>query len=222
MFQHNDASIGRVRCTAGQDRIWKLSTLAAGAAMPRLREKLMPKPFIQLVALCVAIMIPLAGPTALAQEAAPSASLVVGAKVYDQNGEEVGQIAKVSGDRVAVSIDGNGLVVPKNAFVTSAKGPALKAPKAKIVAVLRQAEADAAAVDGALKPGAEVRSADGAAVLGKVTSIAAQGAVLATKEGNITMPRAAFFLSDKGLAVKVNETQFLAGVRAARAQKKGG
>ncbi|MDO9443490.1 MAG: hypothetical protein Q7T73_21620 [Beijerinckiaceae bacterium] len=182
----------------------------------------MPKLFVQLAALYVAIMAPLASPTALAQEAAPSASLVAGAKVYDQNGEEVGQIAKVSGDRVAVSIDGNGLVVPKNAFVKSAKGPALKAPKAKIVAVLRQAETDAAAVDGALKPGAEVRSADGAAVLGKVTSIAAQGAVLATKEGNITMPRAAFFLSDRGLAVKVNEAQFLSGVSAARAQKKGG
>ena len=196
--------------------------LAAGADVPSLREKFMPKLFVQLAALYVAIMAPLATPTALAQEAAPSASLVAGAKVYDQNGEEVGQIAKVSGDRVAVSIDGNGLVVPKNAFVKSAKGPALKAPKAKIVAVLRQAETDAAAVDGALKPGAEVRSADGAAVLGKVTSIAAQGAVLATKEGNITMPRAAFFLSDKGLAVKVNEAQFLSGVRAARAQKKGG
>lgn len=196
--------------------------LAAGADVPSLREKFMPKLFVQLAALYVAIMAPLASPTALAQEAAPSASLVAGAKVYDENGEEVGQIAKVSGDRVAVSIDGNGLVVSKNAFVKSAKGPALKAPKAKIVAVLRQAETDAAAVDGALKPGAEVRSADGAAVLGKVTSIAAQGAVLATKEGNITMPRAAFFLSDKGLAVKVNEAQFLSGVRAARAQKKGG
>src|SRR3546814_8490689 len=43
------------------------------------------------------------------------------------------------------------------------KGPALKAPKAKIFAVLKEAEADAAAVEGALKPGAEVRSADGAA-----------------------------------------------------------
>ncbi len=92
----------------------------------------------------------------------------------------------------------------------------------QIVAVLKQAEADAAAVDGVLKPGAEVRSADGAAVLGKVTAMAPQGAVLATSEGNITMPRAAFFMSKKGLAVKVNEDQFLAGVKAARAQKEGG
>lgn len=182
----------------------------------------MPRSFGAIAALCLASAIPFAGSSAQAQEAAPAASLVVGAKVYDENGEQVGQIAKVSGDRVAVSIDGNGLVVPKSAFVKGAKGPALKAPKAKIVAVLRQAEADAAAVEGALKPGAEVRSADGAAVLGKVAALAPQGAVLATREGNITMPRAAFFLSEKGLAVKINEKRFLAGVKAARAQKKGG
>lgn len=182
----------------------------------------MPKIYSPIAALCLATAIPLAASPARAQDAAPATSLVAGAKVYDQNGEEVGQIAKVSGDRVAVSIDGNGLVVPKTAFVKGAKGPALKAPKAKIVAVLRQAEADAVAIDGVLKPGAEVRSADGAAVLAKVTAVAPQGAVLATREGNITMPRAAFFLSDKGLAMKVNETQFLEGVKAARAQKKGG
>lgn len=182
----------------------------------------MPEAFAPIAALCLAGTLAFAAPAAQAQDAAPAASLVVGAKVYDQNGEVVGQIAKVSRDRVAVSIDGNGLMVPKNAFVKSSKGPALKAPKAKIVAVLTQAEADAAAVDGALKPGAEVRSADGAAVLGKVTWIAPQGAVLTTSEGNITMPRAAFFLSARGLAMKVDEKQFLAGVRAARAQKKGG
>lgn len=182
----------------------------------------MAKHFGLITALCLAGAALVAGPAALAQEAAPATSLTTGTKVYDQNGEEVGQIAKVSGDRVAVSIDGNGLVVPKSAFVKGGKGPALKAPKAKILAVLRQAEADAAAVGGALKPGAEVRSADGAAVLGKVTALAPQGAVLSTREGNITMPRAAFFLSDKGLAVKVNERQFLEGVKAARAQKKGG
>ena len=160
-------------------------------------------------------------PSAQAQEAARSAALTPGTKVYDQNGEEIGRIVKVEGDRVAVAVNGSGLVVSKGAFLMTGKGPALKAPKAKIFAVLKEAEADAAAVDGALKPGAEVRSADGAAVLGKVKAMAPQGAVLTTREGNITMPRAAFFLSDKGLAVKVTKEQFVAGVRGARAQKKG-
>ena len=160
-----------------------------------------------------------ANPAALAQEGASAPILTVGAKVYDQAGEEVGRIVKVEGDKVAVAIDGNGLVVPKDAFLKSKKGPGLKAPKEKILAVLREAEADVAAIDGALKPGAEVRSADGAAV-GKVKAIAPQGAVLTTSDGNITMPRAAFFLSKKGLAVKVNQKEFVEGVRAARAQTK--
>lgn len=182
----------------------------------------MPKSFRLLAALCLAGAGLSVVPGALAQEKAAAASLTPGTKVYDQNGEEVGQIGKVADDRVAVVIDGNGLVVPKDAFVKGAKGPALQAPKAKILAVLKEAESDAAAVDGALKPGADVYSADGAAVLGKVKTIAPQGAVLTTSEGNITMPRAAFFLSKKGLAVKVNQKQFVEGVRSARGQKKGG
>jgi len=181
----------------------------------------MSKPSRLLAALCLAGAALPAGAAAQAQEAAPAASLTPGTKVYDQNGEEVGHIGKVAEDRVAVVIDGNGLVVPKDAFVKSSKGPALRAPKAKILAVLKEAETDAAAVDGALKPGADVYSADGAAVLGKVKALAPQGAVLATSAGNITMPRAAFFLSKKGLAVKVNEKQFVEGVKSARAQEKG-
>jgi len=180
----------------------------------------MPKPSGLLAALCLAGAA--LSVTAVAQaEVAPAASLTVGTKIYDQDGQEIGQIVKVANDRVAVAIDGSALVVPKDAFLKTDKGPALQAPKEKIVAVLKEAEADAAAVDGALKPGADVRSADGAAVLGKVKEVVPQGAVLATSEGNITMPRAAFFLSGKGLAVKVNEKQFIEGVKTARAQKKG-
>ncbi|GGJ41941.1 hypothetical protein CDQ92_07900 [Sphingopyxis bauzanensis] len=174
-----------------------------------------------IAALLLAGATPFTGSAALAQEPAPASSLVAGATVYDVNGEEVGKIAKVTGDRVAVSIDGNGLGLPRQAFVQGAKGPALKATKVKILSVLRQAEANAAAVGGALKPGAAVRSADGAVVLGKITSVTPQGALLTTNEGNITMPRAAFFLSKNGLAVKLSEKQFLDGVKAARAQKKG-
>ena len=171
-------------------------------------------------ALCLVSATLSVGPPAQAQDATRSASLVSGTKVYDQDGQEIGQIVKVEGDKIAIAVNGSGLVVSKSAFLMTKKGPALKAPKAKIFAVLKEAEADAAAVEGALKPGAEVRSADGAAVLGKVKAMAPQGAVLTTRDGNITMPRAAFFLSDKGLAVKVTKEQFVAGVRAARAQKK--
>src|SRR3546814_5656633 len=109
----------------------------------------------------------LAQAQAQAQDAARSATLVPGTKVYDQDGQEIGQIVKVEGDKVAIAVNGSGLVVAKSAFLMSKKGPALKAPKAKIFAVLKEAEADAAAVEGALKPGAEVRSADGAGEIGR-------------------------------------------------------
>lgn len=182
----------------------------------------MSNPSGLLAGLCLAASALVGIPAAQAQQSAPAASLTPGMKVYDEGGAEVGQIVKIAGDKVAVAVGGSGLVVSKGDFLQTAKGPALKAPKEKILAVLKEAEADAAAVDGALKPGAEVRSADGAAVLGRVKALAPQGAVLATSEGNIAMPRAAFFLSKKGLAVKVNQKQFVEGVKAARAKKQGG
>src|SRR3546814_5736753 len=77
-------------------------------------------------------------PISRAQEAAVAASLTPGTKVHGQDGQEVGQIVKVAGDKVAVAIDGNELVVPKAAFLKGKKGPALKAPKAKILAVLKE------------------------------------------------------------------------------------
>jgi preprotein translocase subunit YajC len=161
-------------------------------------------------------------PAAAAQESAsvPATALTPGTKIYDSAGEPVGTVAKVSGDKVAVAIDGNGLVVPRDAFIQTDKGPALKATKAKILAVLNEAERDAAAVEAALKVGAEVRSADGAAVLGKIKALTPQGAVMSTGEGDITMPRAAFFLAKSGLAVKVTAAQFAEGVKKAR--KAGG
>src|SRR3546814_6392127 len=93
------------------------------------QERPMSKPSGLLAALCLLGVTLSAGQAARAQEAAPAASLTPGTKVYDQDGQEVGQIVKVSGDKVAVAIDGNGLVVPKDAFMKGKKGPALKAPK---------------------------------------------------------------------------------------------
>ncbi|PAL23647.1 hypothetical protein [Sphingopyxis sp. GW247-27LB] len=172
--------------------------------------------------LCLTAATLSAAPALAAQEGAsvPATALTPGAKVYDSAGEQVGTVAKVAGDKVAVAIDGNGLVVPRAAFVQTDKGPALKATKAKILAVLHEAERDAAAVEAALKVGAEVRSADGAAVLGKIKALTPQGAVMSTGEGDITMPRAAFFLAKSGLAVKVTAAQFAEGVKKAR--KAGG
>ena len=67
-----------------------------------------------------------------------------------------------------------------------------------------------------------MRSADGNDVLGTVKEVRPQGALLATEAGTITMPRAAFFVSDKGLAMKVTKQQFAEGIKAAKAQQKKG
>ena len=125
------------------------------------------------LSLCAAIFAGSPAQAVQKSSAVAASELTPGTKVYDVDGKEVGTVAKVSGDKIAVAIEGNGLIVPRAAFVRTDKGPALKATKAKIFAVLHEAERDAAAVDAALKVGAEVRSADGAAVLGKIKDILA-------------------------------------------------
>ena len=68
----------------------------------------MPSYHRLLAALCLAgAPLTAAAPAAQAQAAVPAASLTPGTKVYDQNGEEIGRIVKVTGDKVAVAIDGN-------------------------------------------------------------------------------------------------------------------
>src|SRR3546814_11887894 len=109
-----------------------------GRRMAVRQESFMPQPSGLLAALCLFGATLSAAPAARAQEAAVAASLTPGTKVYGQDGQEVGQIVKVAGDKVAVAIDGNGLVVPKAAFLKGKKGPALKAPKAKIFAVRKE------------------------------------------------------------------------------------
>src|SRR3546814_13265244 len=128
-----------------------------GRRMAVRQESFMPQPSGLLAALCLFGATLSAAPAARAQEAAVAASLTTGTKVYGQDGQEVGQIVQVAGDKVAVAIDGNGLVVPKAAFLQGKKGPALKALKAKLLAVLKDAEAHAASGEGGLHHGGERR-----------------------------------------------------------------
>src|SRR3546814_20580754 len=115
----------------------------------------MPKSSGILAALCLVSATLSVGPPAQAQaqaqDAARSASLVPGTTVYDQDGHEIGQIVKVEGDKVAIAVNGSGLVVAKGAFLMSEKGTAPKATEAKIFAVLTEAGDDAAGAGGAGK-----------------------------------------------------------------------
>src|SRR3546814_953800 len=81
------------------------------------QELLMPKSSGILAALCLVGAALSVAPAVQAQEAARSASLAPGTKVYDQDGQEIGQIVKVEGDKIAIAVNGSGLVVSKSAFL---------------------------------------------------------------------------------------------------------
>lgn len=181
----------------------------------------MKKPFGFVATLCALGAVPMAGSTALAQQPAavqPVTSIAPGAKVYDNAGQQVGTVAQVAGDKVAVAVGNNGIVVPLQALVQTEKGPALNASKAKIVASVEQSvKENAAALNTALKVGAEVRSAGGSKVLGTVKQVGANTATLATAAGDVKMPRNVLFVSKAGLAANLTAGQFDEAVRNSQA-----
>ncbi len=93
------------------------------------------------------------------------------------------------------------------------KGPTIGATKAVVVAAVDQAAAGAdAKLAAALVPGADVKSAKGAAVVGKVKLAEADGVVLTTATGDVKLPRNAFFVGADGLATSFTAEQFAAAV----------
>src|SRR3546814_20457328 len=101
-----------------------------------VRQELpMPKSSGILAALCLVSATLSVGTPAQAQDAARSASLVPGTKVYDQDGQAIGQIVTEDGDKVAIEVNGSGRVVAQSAFLMTTQGPAAKAPKTTIVRV---------------------------------------------------------------------------------------
>lgn len=184
----------------------------------------MKKPFGFIASLCLAGAAFHAGPVLATQEnpapapapaAAPAATLTPGTKVLDSAGEVVGTIVQAEGGRVAVAVGNNGIVVPANAFIQTNKGPALNVTKAKLVASVAAKE-NAAALDKELKVGANVSSAGGNNVLGQVKAVADDSAVLATGQGDVTLPRSVLFATKTGLAANMSAEQFAAAVAKAK------
>src|SRR3546814_11625624 len=71
-----------------------------------------------------------AGAPALAQDAAAAApadgpNFAPGTVVYDSAGAEIGPISSDAGDNVVVTLNGNPVTLPKNAFTKTDKGPAI-------------------------------------------------------------------------------------------------
>lgn len=133
--------------------------------------------------------------------------------VYDSEGAELGKISSVEGGNVVVDLGGRLATLPGNAFMQTAKGPAITITLAQLTAALdQQAAAEAATLEAAFKPGAEVRGVRGTAVVGTVKLTDAEGVVLTTSGGDVRLPRKAFFLAQSGLATSFTADQFAAAV----------
>ena len=153
---------------------------------------------------------------ALAQDAAAAAvDLSVGTKVFDSEGTELGTVTSVQGPNVVVDLgDSKQIALPSASFGMLEKGPTIGATKAQVVAAVDQAAAaNEAKLTAALVPGADVRSANGTAVLGKVKLAATDGVVLTTPTGEVKLPRNAFFMGQAGLQTSFTAEQFAAAMQ---------
>lgn len=157
---------------------------------------------------------------AMAQEAGTASTLPfsAGTTVYDSQGKAVGPITSVDGPHVVFTVNGKTVALPKTSFSQSDKGPAITLTLEQLTSWLdEQAAAGAAALDAALVAGADIRSAKGAAVVGQVRAFDADGVVVTTAEGDMRLPKNAFFLSDQGLATSFTAEQFAAAIAEAKA-----
>src|SRR3546814_12406354 len=90
------STLGRARSLHGPApcRWRRRDDCESGTFFARFSQEIsMPKPLGLLASLCLAAA---AVPVAAAQNPAPATALIPGAKVYDNDGEEVGTIAKVA------------------------------------------------------------------------------------------------------------------------------
>jgi hypothetical protein len=162
-------------------------------------------------------MAAVAAAPAMAQDAAaaaPTVTLTPGTVVYDSEGAVIGPIASDAGDNVVVTMGDSPVTLPKNAFAKGDKGPAITITLAQLSAAVGKAATDnAAALDAAIQPGADVRSANGSVVLGKVKLADASGVVVTTPTGDVKVPKSAFFVSQTGLSTSFTAEQFAAAMQ---------
>lgn len=156
--------------------------------------------------------------TLVAAPAFAQAGVVAGAKVYGPDGNEVGAIEKIDGDNVTVNTGSLTATLPKEVFGAGEKGPTIGWNKADLEAAITAANDEAKAkFDAALVAGADLYSSDGI-LLGKITSVAEDGSVVAALEaGPATLKKEQMALSGDKLTFLATA----ADVRAATAQSGG-
>jgi hypothetical protein len=164
-----------------------------------------------------------AGAPVLAQQApAPAAAagvnLAPGTIVHDSEGKEIGPISSAEGGTVVVTFGDKQAPLPANAFMQTDKGTAITLTLAQLTAALAQQDAAMEAqLTAALQPGTDIRGVNGNAIIGKVKSSDAEGVVVASTQGDVRLPRKAFFVGAQGLATSFTAEQFAAAVAEAGA-----
>ncbi len=162
-----------------------------------------------------------AGAPAMAQDAAAAApadgpDFTPGTTVYDSEGAEIGPVSSDAGDNVVITLNGNPVTLPKNAFTKTDKGPAITITLAQLTAAVGQAAAaNEQALAAALVPGADIHGANGTAVLGKVKLVEGDNVVVTTPTGDVKLAKSAFFVSQAGLATNFTAEQFASAMEQA-------
>lgn len=164
----------------------------------------------------------IAGTPALAQSAPAAApagpTLTPGTTVYDSEGQTIGPIASSDGATVVVTVGDKPAALPASAFMQTDKGTAITLTLAQLTAALdQQAAAADAQLTAALQPGADIKGVNGGSVVGKVKTADAQGVVVTTAQGDVRLPRNAFFVAAHGLSTSFSAEQFAAAVAEATA-----
>lgn len=150
---------------------------------------------------------------AAAQDPAAAASpdLSPGVMVYGPAGAEVGKIESRSGETVIIALEGGPIALPVTSFGMVNERVTIGATKADLVAARDKAASERGAkLDTALTPGADIRGANGQAIVAKVKSVAPDGVIVETAAGEVKIARSAFFFSPGGLAMNYTPPQFAA------------
>lgn len=153
---------------------------------------------------------------AVAQEAAVTQALVVGAKVYGPQGNEVGTIEKMAGGNAVVFTGTQRATLPAAAFGKNEKGLLIGMTKAQLESAVAAASAKASAnIDAALVPSAEIRTKDGVLV-GAIEKIEGDNVWVDLADGDaITLKKEHLTTSPQGLALFMTDAEFKAAVAAA-------
>lgn len=155
----------------------------------------------------------LAATPALAQDAAPTVDAQVGMKVFGPNGGDVGVVDSVVDGAVVVDTGNNKAALATDAFAKAENGLSIMMTQADLDAAVDKANAAAKAqLIAALTPGTEVKTVNGAAVIGTIREVDADYVTIEHDGQPVKLPVDAFMDKPDGVAITMTEDQFNAAL----------